>query len=56
MEHFLSKFHIVRFIGNWEVEVKAGREAGSVEFDVAIDESGGKTFYNNKDSITKIIS
>jgi len=27
--------------GNWEVEVKAGREEGSVDFDVAMDESSG---------------
>ena len=31
----------VYFLGNWEVEVKAGKEEGSVEFDVAIDESSG---------------
>ena len=31
----------VHFLGNWEVEVKAGKEEGSVEFDVAIDESSG---------------
>ena len=35
----IEKF--VNFLGNWEVEVKAGKEEGSVEFDVAIDESSG---------------
>ena len=31
------------FSGNWEVEVEAGKESDSVDFDVDIDESTGKT-------------
>ena len=46
LEQFSFENHNARFAGNWEVEVKAGREAGSVEFDVAIDKSGGKTLYS----------
>ena len=34
------------FSGNWEVEVEAGKESDSVDFDVDIDASTGKTMPN----------
>ena len=36
------QLHMVTSSGTWEVEVKAGKEEGSVEFEVELSESNGK--------------
>ena len=50
----MKQFNIVdsfecTFSGNWEVEVEAGKESDSVDFDVDIDASTGKTLHNKSE-------
>ena len=35
------------FVGTWEVEVKAGKEEDSIEYDVDIAESTGKSKFTS---------
>ena len=40
--------------GNWEVEVEAGKESDSVDFDVDIDETAGKTTSDKYETSMKL--